>query len=183
MSVVSGRVEPLGDEDNVAVVTSRVARTYRRPRLTFDLMSGGNMGTSMDVIRRVGLYDEDPRLRLAEDCEWSYRALRASVPLSYAPEVSLRHYGWRDAGERVEQYRAYARSHGGFYGKYIRRGDLFIALRASLHLLRCLKRWIAGTFTGNREDALRGKAYLLSLLPGIRNGMRRRLSGTGRREA
>ena len=137
MSVVSGRVEPLGDEDNVAVVTSRVARTYRRPRLTFDLMSGGNMGTSMDVIRRVGLYDEDPRLRLAEDCEWSYRALRASVPLSYAPEVSLRHYGWRDAGERVEQYRAYARSHGGFYGKYIRRGDLFIAFRASLHLLRC----------------------------------------------
>ena len=43
----------------------------------------------------------------------------------YEPDVVLAHFGWRNAGKRVEQYRHYALSHGGFYGKYLRRGELF----------------------------------------------------------
>ena len=171
-SVVTGRVETAGEEPNVSVSTSLESRTYTKPRLTFDRLSGGNMGTSMAVVERVGRFDEDPRLRTAEDCDWAYRALRAGVPLIYAPEVCLRHLAWRDTQGRREQYRDYARSHGGFYGKYIRRGDFFIALRALYHLSRCTRRWVVGLMSGDRESALHGKMYALNLLPGILAGLK-----------
>jgi GT2 family glycosyltransferase len=125
------------------------------------------MGTSMSIVERVGLLDEDPRLRTAEDGDWAYRALRAGVPIVYAPEVAVRHFGWRDEGKRAIQYRDYARSHGGFYGKYLRQGDWFIAVRAVIHHLRALRRWVRGAVTGDREQALYGRAYLTGLLPGI----------------
>ncbi len=131
------------------------------------------MGTSIAVIDRVGPLDEHPTLRTAEDTEWAYRALRAGVPIVYAPDVCVRHYGWRDASERQLQYLSYARSHGGFYGKYLRRGDGFIALRAAIHHLRAFRRWVRGSLTGDRESAVHGKAYLTGLLPGIVAGIRR----------
>jgi GT2 family glycosyltransferase len=172
-AIISGRVEPAGDQAVVAVVTSQSPATYYRPRLRFDAMSGGNMGTSMAVIRRVGFFDEDPRLRLAEDGEWAYRALRSGVPIVYAPEVSVRHYGWRDERQRTATYRAYARSHGAFYGKRLRKGDYFIALRATIHHLRALRRWLRGLVTGNQEQRVIGFAYLTGLLPGIVVGLGR----------
>jgi GT2 family glycosyltransferase len=169
--VVTGRVKAVGE--GVVGVTSQTERVAHRPRLTFDTLSGGNMGTSMSVIRRVGLFDPDPRLRTAEDGEWAYRALRAGVPIVYAPEVAVSHYGWRSEGQRAFQYRDYARSQGGFYGKYLRKGDWFIALRAIVHHLRALKRWLRGLMTGDREMALLGRAYMTGLLPGILVGMKR----------
>lgn len=173
-TIISGRVEPAGEETVVAVVTNLEPAIHRRPGLKFDPMSGGNMGTSRRVVDRVGYFDEDPRLRLAEDCDWSYRALRAGVPIAYAPEVCLQHYGWRDAQERSDQYRAYARSHGGFYGKYLRRGDWFIALRAAAHFARALRRWCRGVLRKDREQIAHGRAYLTGLLPGIIIGLRRK---------
>lgn len=108
----------------------------------------------------------------AEDAEWSYRALRKGVSLRYEPDVVLAHYGWRDETRRLEQYRHYALSHGGFYGKYIRQGDLFILARAAAHFIRALRRWIRGSLRGDAELALLGRAYCLNLLPGIVAGMR-----------
>lgn len=176
MAIITGRVEPEGDEEVVAVMMSCSQAIYHRPRLKFDTMSGGNMGTSMAVIECVGMFDEDSRLRTAEDCEWAYRALRSGVPIIYTPEVSVRHYGWRDTKQRAAQYKAYARSHGAFYGKYLRKGDLFIVFRALLHYLRALRRWLSGIIKGNKEQAFRGRAYLTGLLPGILAGMRTELS-------
>jgi GT2 family glycosyltransferase len=171
-AVVTGRVEA-GTEDVIVVVTSRVPSVQRRPNLTFDHMSGGNMGTSKTVLERVGLFDEHPSLRTSEDGEWSYRALRAGVSIYYVPDVCVRHFGWRDENKRAEQYKDYARSHGGFYGKYLRQGDWFIALRAILHHLRALRRWLKGTVTGDLEAASYGRAYVTGLLPGIMAGLRR----------
>jgi GT2 family glycosyltransferase len=173
MMIVSGRVDAAGDEAVVAIVSGEEATTQDRPRLRFDAMSGGNMGTSRAVIELVGPFDEDPRIQCAEDCDWSYRALRLGVPITYAPEVRLTHFGWRDAVFREEQYRAYARSHGGFYGKHIRRGDWFIALRAALHLLRVTYKWVRGLISRDRERTLRAKAYLTGLPTGIFAGMRK----------
>lgn len=169
--IVTGRVEAAG-EGVLVVVTSLETAVYRRPRLKFDSMSGGNMGTAMATVARVGPFEEDPRMRTAEDAEWAYRALRAGVPILYAPEVVVRHFGWRDEGERSAQYRAYARSQGGFYGKYLRRGDGFIALRAVLHHGRALRRWLRGVVTGDRELASLGWSYLTGLLPGIIAGLK-----------
>ncbi len=165
-AIVTGRVDPAG-EDLIVVVTSRTPAVYVKPRLKFDSLSGGNMGTSMAVIKRVGFFDEDPLLRTAEDGEWAYRALKGGVPIIYAPEVTVKHFGWRDETKRGIQYQEYAHSHGGFYGKYIRKGDWFIALRALFHHIRALRRWMRGTVTGNDELAIYGRAYLIGLLPGI----------------
>jgi GT2 family glycosyltransferase len=178
VSVVTGRVRAAGDEPVALVVDSLEPAVYRRPRLKFDSISGGNMGTSLEVIRRVGLLDEDARLQCAEDGEWAYRALRAGVPIVYAPEVSVAHYGWRTREERIAQFRSYARSHGGFYGKYLRKGDCFIGARALLHHVRSLRRWIRGVWTGDAELALIGRAYFTGLLPGIMAGLRGAPAGT-----
>jgi GT2 family glycosyltransferase len=173
-SIVTGRVEQADDTEVLVVVTSLIRMVYRRPRLKFDPMSGGNMGTSTAVIERVGLFDEAPLIRCcAEDGEWAYRALCSGVPIIYAPDVSLQHYGWRDEAQRIDQYKVYARGHGAFYGKYLRKGDLFIALRAVIHHLRAFRRLLRGILKKDRECELRGYTYLTGLLPGIISGMRR----------
>lgn len=172
-SVITGRVEADGEEDVIVQVTSQETSIQYRPRLTYDSMSGGNMGTSMAVFEQVGYFEEDACMRTAEDGEWAYRALRAQVPIVYAPEVVVAHYGWRDEEQRSRQYRDYAVSHGGFYGKYLRKGDLFIAARATMHHLRALRRWIRGLASGDEETARYGRAYFTGLLPGIINGMRK----------
>jgi GT2 family glycosyltransferase len=170
-AVVTGRIEAAG-ENVVIVVTSQTPAVYRRPQLLFDHMSGGNVGTSMHVIESVGMFEESPSMRTAEDAEWAYRALRSGVPIMYQPEVVVAHFGWRDKNKRSVVYRDYAKSHGGFYGKYLRKGDLFIALRAVLHHLRALRRWLGGIVTNDNETKLIGRAYLTGLLPGIITGLR-----------
>jgi GT2 family glycosyltransferase len=173
-SIVTGRVEPEGDAEVVAVMTSTTPAVYRKPRIKHDSMCGGNMGAGKTVLARVGPFDEDPCLRTAEDCEFSYRALSAGVPIVYAPDVLVRHLGWRDAADRADQYRSYARSVGGFYGKYLRRGDFFIALRVLVHHARALKRWLRGVISRDRDLSSNGRAYLIGTLPGIVAGWRRR---------
>lgn len=180
-AIVTGRVEAAGQGPNLAVATSREEDLQTRPRLTFDRLSGGNMGVAAETYRRVGPLDEHPTVRTAEDGEWAYRALRAGVTILYAPEVVVRHHAWRKAEEREAQYRAYASSHGGFYGKYLRRGDLFVAARAAVHLLRSARRWVLGRLRGNREAMLQGGAYVRGLLPGMLRGMRRREEAGGNR--
>ena len=170
-AVVTGRVEAAGEE-MIVVVTSTTAAIQSRPRLKFDSMSGGNMATSLAVFRKVGLFQEDQVMSTAEDAEWAYRALRKGIPLHYEPDVIVAHFGWRDTGRRVEQYRQYALSHGGFYGKYLRQRDFFILARAVGHYMRALRRWIMGRVEGDAELALLGKAYCLNLLPGILAGIR-----------
>jgi GT2 family glycosyltransferase len=171
-AIITGRVEAEGESEVVALMTSRTPVTYTRPRLKHDSMSGGNMGAAREVVERVGLLDEDPALAAAEDCEYSYRAVRAGIPITYAPEVVVRHVGWRDPAQRAAQYEVYGRSLAGFLGKYLRRGDAFIGLRLVIHMLRALRRWLRGLLTGDQEARLNGWGYLKGLWPGLRAGWR-----------
>lgn len=181
-TVVTGRVEAAGDEEVPMVVTSTSPATYDRPRLKFDSLSGGNMGVSLDVLDRVGLLDEDPALRCSEDGEWAYRALRGGVRIRYAPDVVVHHYGWRDAGSRQRQYREYALSTGGFYGKYLRRGDWFIGLRAAVHYVRELRRFLRGIVGRNAEDLRMAWSCLRWLPRGMLVGFRSHHAGTPHRD-
>ena len=173
-AIVTGRVDAGEGEAQLAVVTSAVEEIQRRPRLRFDRLSGGNMGLALDVARRVGPFAEAAAMRTAEDNEYAYRALRAGVPIVYAPDVIVAHLGWRDTVGRQEQYRGYALSQGGFFGWYLRQGDAFIALRILVHLLRSLRRWGVARLTGDAEMASNGRAYVQGLLPGLRAGWRER---------
>jgi GT2 family glycosyltransferase len=171
-AIITGRVEAEGEAEVVALMTSLTPVTYTRPRLKHDSMSGGNMGAARGVVDRIGLLDEDPALAAAEDCEYSYRALRAGIPITYAPEVVVRHVGWRDPSQRAAQYEVYGRSLAGFLGKYLRRGDAFIGLRLVIHTLRALRRWLRGALTGDQENRLNGRGYVKGLWPGLRAGWR-----------
>ena len=170
-TVVSGKVLA-GGESVVLTVTSEERAEYLRPRLSFDRLSGGNMGTSVEVLRKVGPFDESDYIRTAEDGEWAYRALRSGVTLIYEPALIVTHMDWRDADSRVRQYRSYARSHGGFYGKYLRRGDAFMGLRAAYHFARAAKTTLRGILSGNRDLRAMGWSYLSGLPAGIREGLR-----------
>jgi GT2 family glycosyltransferase len=171
-AIITGRVEAEGEAEVVSLMTSRTPVTYTRPRLKHDSMSGGNMGVAREVVERIGLLDEDPALGGAWDCEYSYRALRAGIPITYAPEVVVRHVGWRDPSQRAAQYEVYGRSLAGFLGKYLRRGDVFIGLRLVIHALRALRRWIRGLLTGDEEAVLNGRGNMKGLWPGVRAGWR-----------
>ena len=74
--------------------------------------------------------------------------------------------GWGQASNRSWLKAA------GFFGAYLRRGDLFIALRIPVHLLRAARRWLVGILRGDRDLAINGRAYVSGLWPGLRAGWR-----------
>ena len=129
-SIITGGVEA-GDKDTVLfVLTDREPRIQRRPALRYRPVIGANMAVETRTMERLGGLDEDQCVCTAEDGEFAYRALRAGVPIVYDPEIVVTHVGWRDERERMDRSDSYSRSQGGFYGKYLRRGDLFIAARS-----------------------------------------------------
>jgi GT2 family glycosyltransferase len=173
-AIVTGRVEQAGDgEIAFSVVTSREPKRYERPSLKVHPFIGGNAGLAMDLVRRIGLFDEHPSLQSAEDSDYGYRALRLGIPIVYDPGIVLHHYHWRDAGQRAARYRDYARSQGGFYGKYLYAGDWLIPLQAGRDLVRGPVRWLRGRLRGDPDMVDRGRADTLGLLPGIIAGLRR----------
>ena len=170
--VFTGQVTTSGDEPVLGTVLRAEDSISRRPALTFDKLSGGNLGFSMDVVRQVGLFDQDPCVCYSEDGEWAYRALRQNVEIAFVPDVVVCHIGWRKKDQRLEQYRGYAYSHAAFFGKYLRRGDAFMLLRAGIHLARSVRRWLSGAIRGDRKLAANGRSYTLQFLPGLIAGLR-----------
>jgi GT2 family glycosyltransferase len=171
-AVMTGRVDP-GGEGHVASVTEWTESvTYTRPSLKEDLLFTGNMGCAVETFSRVGPFDEREFLRFAEDNDWGYRALRAGLPIIFCPEAAVTHLDWRAPEELLRTYADYARCQGGFYGKYLRRGDAFIALRVGVTLLRGSRRWVTGLIRGDRVQRRNGALTVTKLLPGILAGIR-----------
>lgn len=172
--IFTGRVGLAGNEDLAfSTVTSREARLYTKPPLKIHPFIGGNVGMSMEVVGRVGFFDEHPCLASAEDSDYGYRALRLGIPIAYDPEIIVHHYHWRDASQRAARYADYARSQGGFYGTHLRSGDPLILLQAVRALVRSPVRWARGLLLGDRELVDSGRASTLNVLPGIIAGLRR----------
>ncbi len=175
-AILTGRVEPEGDGLVLTVVVDDERRVYTRPQGDRDVLFPPNMAFPVHVVERVGSLDEHPSLRVAgEDNEWAYRALRAGIPIVYEPTVVVRHVAWQHERQRIEVYRRYARGQGAFYGKYLRRGDAFIARRAMLDLLRAPWWTLRGAATRNDDLFAMG----LGALTGQPVGLVRGLSNTG----
>jgi GT2 family glycosyltransferase len=180
-AVITGMVAP-ESERVPSVIAARESVVHTRPLLTRDPLFVGNMGTSLDVIHRVGLFDERRSLfHGAEDNDWGYRALRAGIPIIYAPDVRVTHLDWRDERELEDTYRRYARGQGAFYGKHLRHGDLFIARRAARDLLRAPWLLVRAFFTRNQGLARMGRAELMGILGGIQAGFRSERDADGSR--
>jgi GT2 family glycosyltransferase len=170
-SVITGMVAPGGP----SVPSSTLDPTpmvHTRPLLRRDPLFAGNMATSLDVFTQIGPFDEGAPLDGAEDNDWGYRALRSGVPIVYAPEVVVTHLDWRDEASIAATYRRYARAQGAFYGKHLRHGDPFIALRAARDLARGPWLLLRAAITRNRPLAVLGRAEVAGILPGIVAGVR-----------
>lgn len=174
-AIVTGRVLPAGDDAvEFCAVTSDEPVTYRRPQLKVHPLIGGNMGVAMANVQRIGPFDEHPALHAAEDSDWGYRALRLGIPITYHPEVVVRHFNWRSNSQRADRYRDYSRSQGAFYGKHLMNGDWLIPLQTCRGLARGPIRWLRGVLRGDADMAERGRADTMGLLPGILAGLRAR---------
>lgn len=170
-AIVTGQVRSV---DGVApgLITDPVARVHDRPLLRRDPVFPDNMGVAREVFDQVGPFDEDPRLRYAEDAEWSYRALKGGIPVRYSPRVVVGHVAHRNLDERAVTYQRYARSQGAFYAKHLRAGDGFVALRTAFDLARGPWMVVRGAVTRQADIVAYGRAYMRQLLPGIVDGLR-----------
>jgi hypothetical protein len=136
------------------------SRIYDRPQLKVHPLIGGNMGASMDLVKRIGLFDEHQSVQSAEDSDWGYRALLLGIPIVYDPNIVVNHYSWRNAHQRASRYQEYARSQGGFYGKYLIRGDRFILMQQPAY---CEARSAGWRLVRKDQDMIdRGRANTLS---------------------
>jgi hypothetical protein len=128
------------------------------------------MGFALRIAQYIGPFDRD--LFTAEDNDWAYRALRAGIPILYAPEIVVYHIHWRDKAQLAAVYRAYAWSQWAFYGKHLRQGDWSMLLRTTISLFRGVKSLINGVLHNDYGQRADGYARLTLLLPGLVAGLR-----------
>jgi GT2 family glycosyltransferase len=178
-AIVTGRVEPEGAGIVLTTVTAGVPTTYTTPMIDRDVLFPPNMAFPMRVLERIGYQDEHPSLRLAgEDNDWAYRALRAGVPIVYDPEIVVSHLAWQSVDMLRALYERYARGQGAFYGKHLRRADLFIARRVIRDLVRAPWLLLRGVLSRNDELIAMGLGEVRGLPFGLIAG----LKNTGQQE-
>jgi GT2 family glycosyltransferase len=172
-AIITGRVEPAGEGVVPTVITAADPVVHRRPRLNGDDLFPPNMAFPRSILERIGYLDEHPSLRLAgEDNDWAYRALRAGIPIVYDPAPVVAHVAWQPRSALPSIYRRYARGQGAFYGKHLRRGDLFIARRVARDLLRAPWLMLRGLLSRNHELLALAFGEMTGLLPGLLAGLR-----------
>jgi GT2 family glycosyltransferase len=172
-TIWTGRVEAAGDEHAFSTVLAGKPRRHTRPQFKIHPFVGGNVGMAMEIVRRIGPFDEHPCIASAEDSDYGYRALRLGIAIAYDPGIVLYHYHWRDAAQRAARYADYARSQRGFYGTHLRDGGMLILAQVARALVRPPVRWLRGVVLRDAELRRNGRESFLNLLPGILAGLRR----------
>lgn len=169
--IVTGRVEPAGNGIPPTIVTSTVPCLYSRPSIRIHSpLASANMGFALHIAQCIGPFDGD--VSPAEDNDWAYRALRAGIPILYAPDIIVYHIHWRDDAQLAAVYRAYAWSQGAFFGKHLRQGDWAMLLRTTIALERGVRSLINGVLHKDYPRRANGYARLTRLLPGLVAGLR-----------
>lgn len=172
-AIVTGRVEPEGAGVVLTTITAPEPATYTTPMIDRDVLFPPNMAFPMRLLERIGYQDEHPSLRFAgEDNDWAYRALRAGVPIVYDPEIVVSHLAWQSADVLRALYERYARGQGAFYGKHLRRVDLFIARRVVRDLVRAPWLLLRGAFSRNDELIAMGLGEIRGLPSGLFAGLK-----------
>jgi GT2 family glycosyltransferase len=101
---------------------------------------GANFAVRRSLLDALGGFDEvlggGGPLQSAQDFDLSYRAFRRGYTILLAPEVVVHHYGFRSNSDWPRTVQSYGIGIGGFYGKYLRLGDLYAARLLAGTLLR-----------------------------------------------
>lgn len=141
--VLGGRVELHDDRDAPVGVRTRRERRDCEWTDVFSSILGCNFCVRRPVIARIGTFDErlgpGTPLLAAEDSDFFYRAHSAGLSVRYSPRPLLYHdHGRRSAEQVAAIQRSYVIGRGGFYAKFILRGDRDVLRLAWWELRECL---------------------------------------------
>lgn len=136
---VTGPILPLGPRPPgahpISLRESVEGADFRGRMVPWHAGSGANFAAPVDVLRRLGGWDE--RLgtgsagQAGEDADLLYRILRSGGTIRYAPEAVIRH-AWQNRERRLATRWSYAHGVGAFCGLCLRRGDRYaVAMLAS----------------------------------------------------
>jgi len=157
LAVLGGRVEPgnaNGQTGGTRTFSDRIIITSFSD--LFRHMIGCNMAFSRSVFEVIGGFDpllgKGTPLGSAEDLDLLYRALKTQQTIVYVPEAVVFHAHGRISTSSIQQVNdEYAKGRGGFYLKYIVRGDLDIAKRAVREIVSLTK----GSLVSSNRDGAR----------------------------
>lgn len=155
LAVLGGRVEPGDPNGQTGTRTFSDRKQITSFQELFSRMIGCNMAFSRKVFEVIGGFDpllgKGTSVGASEDCDLLYRALKGQLTIVYVPEAVVVHAHGRTSTSSIQQVNdEYAKGRGGFYWKYVVRGDLRIAkhaVREIAHLIR------ASLVSGNRHGA------------------------------
>jgi glycosyltransferase involved in cell wall biosynthesis len=164
-----GRVE-LHDAGDAALTTrsGRERVLLTSPRRQFTLLIGCNMALRRHCLDALGRFDPlvgpGAPVGSGNDADIVYRAFRAGYRLSYEPGVVVyHHHGRRSEADIAALRQRYLRGRGGFYYKFIRRGDGLALRMAAAELSKILRRMAGAALRGGETATYRQDlAWLLA---------------------
>ncbi len=118
--------------------------TYRG-RIGYDVLKPLNMALYRSALQDAGWFDErlGPGTPFpgAEDADLGFRLLENGCEIRYVPEALVYHRAWRSEKEYLPLRWTYGVAQGAFLAKHLRLGDLHMARRFLMDVLRRLRRF------------------------------------------
>lgn len=131
ISLFFGKVKASSKEgSNISIKEDDAREVYIFPRSPWEPGHGNNMILRKSLLESVGYFDTTmgagSQIPSGEDTDYTYRVLRSRQRVLYSPCIAVYHAHERLSREAILQIRRnYAKGRGGFYCKYILRGDVF----------------------------------------------------------
>jgi glycosyltransferase involved in cell wall biosynthesis len=168
LALLGGRVELHDKRDLPLGIRTHKNRVIIEPTNVFSFVGAGNMALRRCVIEKIGMFDTrfgpGAPLLAAEDSDFAYRVLKASLKAVYSPEVIVSHnHGRRSEQERANMEKAYVSARGAFYLKHTFRGDRQVMRLAYWETVKLAKQSFKDIIGGkNHGSNARLLAYLLT---------------------
>jgi len=145
--VVTGRI--LASEEAAGgyapTLRTQTERAVYAGRIGYDVLKPLNMAMYRSALTVVGGFDErlGPGTPFpgAEDADLGFRLLDAGHRIVYVPDALLYHRAWRSDADYLPLRWAYGVAQGAYYAKHLRKGDLHMARRFAMDVLRRIRRF------------------------------------------
>ncbi len=150
MQVIGGRVELCNAGDlPVTIKTSTSKDKLTSHERLFGFLLGCNMIIGREVFDRIGLFDvrlgAGTGLAAAEETDFVYRALKASIPVSYEPDLLVFHrHGRTKRAETDKLMRGYMIGTGAFAMKFLLLGDIDPTKNCWWQFCAAVRQWWSG---------------------------------------
>jgi GT2 family glycosyltransferase len=148
---------------------TQTERAVYAGRIGYDVLKPLNMAMYRSALEAVGGFDErlGPGTPFpgAEDADLGFRLLDAGYRIVYVPDALLYHRAWRSDSDYLPLRWTYGIAQGAYYAKHLRAGDLHMARRFAMDVLRRVRRF-PGRCVRERRKALADPYFVVGNLVG-----------------